>query len=56
MSPEQKPQPDFEQRLLAQLKAVVAERGAAAAAAEAPNAGRRLPGAGAARAWRSAVA
>jgi hypothetical protein len=34
MSPEQKPQPDFEQRLLARLKAVVAERGAAAAAAE----------------------
>jgi hypothetical protein len=35
VSPEQKPQPDFEQRLLARLKAVVAERGAAAAAAEA---------------------
>jgi hypothetical protein len=30
VSPEQKPQPDFEQRLLARLKAVVAERGAAA--------------------------
>jgi hypothetical protein len=35
VSPEQKPRPDFEQRLLARLKAVVAERGAAAAAAEA---------------------
>lgn len=35
MSPEQKQQSDFEQRLLARLKAVVAERGAAAAAAEA---------------------
>ncbi len=35
MSPEQKPKPDFEQRLLARLKAVVAERGEAAAAAEA---------------------
>jgi hypothetical protein len=35
VSPEQKSQPDFEQRLLARLKAVVAERGAAAAAAEA---------------------
>ncbi len=33
MSPEQKPSPDFEQRLLARLKAVVAERGAAAAEA-----------------------
>jgi hypothetical protein len=32
---EQKPLPDFEQRLLTRLKAVVAERGAAAAAAEA---------------------
>jgi len=31
VSPEQKPNPDFEQRLLARLKAVVAERGAAAA-------------------------
>ncbi|HET6998759.1 MAG TPA: hypothetical protein VFI03_09225 [Solirubrobacterales bacterium] len=30
MSQEQKPNPDFEQRLLARLKAVVAERGAAA--------------------------
>lgn len=38
MSPEQKPRPDFEQRLLARLKAVVAERGAAAAAAEAAKA------------------
>jgi len=37
VSPEQKPRPDFEQRLLARLKAVVAERGAAAAAAEAAN-------------------
>lgn len=35
MSQEQKPNPDFEQRLLARLKAVVAERGAAATAAEA---------------------
>jgi hypothetical protein len=35
MSQEQKPRADFEQRLLARLKAVVAERGAAAAAAEA---------------------
>lgn len=35
MSPEQKPQPGFEQRLLERLKAVVAERGEAAAAAEA---------------------
>jgi hypothetical protein len=33
VSPEQKPNPDFEQRLLARLKAVVAERGAAAAEA-----------------------
>jgi hypothetical protein len=38
MTPEQKPRPDFEQRLLARLKAVVAERGAAAAAAEAAEA------------------
>jgi hypothetical protein len=38
MSPEQKPQSDFEQRLLTRLKAVVAERGTAAAAAEAANA------------------
>ncbi len=38
MSPEQKPQPDFEQRLLDRLKAVVAERGAAAKAAEAEEA------------------
>lgn len=49
MSPEQKPQPDFEQRLLARLKAVVAERGAAAADAEAqaqaatPSWRRRAP-------------
>lgn len=35
MSPEQKPKADFERRLLARLKAVVAERGAAASAAEA---------------------
>ena len=35
MSPEQKPQPGFEQRLLERLKAVVAERGEATAAAEA---------------------
>jgi hypothetical protein len=35
VNPEQKPRPEFEQRLLAQLKAVVAERGAAAEAAEA---------------------
>jgi hypothetical protein len=34
VSPEQKPTPDFEQRLLVRLKAVVAERGAAAEAAE----------------------
>ena len=48
---------DFEQRLLARLKAVVAERGAAAAAAR-PRRRRppRPPGAGAARAWRSAPA
>lgn len=38
MSPEQTPQPDFEQRLLARLKAVVAERGAAAVAAAATRA------------------
>jgi hypothetical protein len=39
VSQEQKPNPDFEQRLLARLKAVVAERGAAATeAAEAPAA------------------
>jgi hypothetical protein len=38
VSPEQNPQPDFEQRLLARLKAVVAERGAAASAAEAAGA------------------
>jgi hypothetical protein len=38
VSPEQKPKPDFEQRLLARLKAVVAERGAAVSAAEAPPA------------------
>ena len=35
MSPEQKPQPGFEQRLLERLKAVVAESGEVAAAAEA---------------------
>lgn len=34
MSQEQKPNPDFEQRLLARLKAVVAERGAAATEAQ----------------------
>jgi len=38
MSQEQKPRADFEQRLLARLKAVVAERGEAAAAAEAAGA------------------
>jgi hypothetical protein len=38
VSQEQKPNPDFEQRLLARLKAVVAERGAAAAATEAAEA------------------
>ncbi len=38
MSQEQKPNPDFEQRLLARLKAVVAERGAAATATEAAEA------------------
>ncbi len=46
MSPEQKPKPDFEQRLLARLKAVVAERGAAASAAEAAEAQAATP------AWR----
>ena len=43
MSPEQKPLPDFEQRLLARLKAVVAERGEAAAAAEAARAQDATP-------------
>jgi hypothetical protein len=43
MSPEQKPQPDFEQRLLARLKAVVAERGATATAAEAAKAQAATP-------------
>ena len=43
MSPEQKPRPDFEQRLLARLKAVVAERGAAAEAAEAAKAPAATP-------------
>ena len=43
MNQEQKPQPDFEQRLLARLKAVVAERGEAAAAAEAANAQAATP-------------
>jgi hypothetical protein len=38
VNPEQKPHPDFEQRLLARLKAVVAERGAASAAAGAAEA------------------
>jgi hypothetical protein len=38
VSQEQKPRADFEQRLLDRLKAVVAERGAAAAAAEAAKA------------------
>lgn len=38
MSQEQKPQADFESRLLARLRAVVAERGAAATAAEAAKA------------------
>jgi hypothetical protein len=46
VSPEQKPKPDFEQRLLARLKAVVAERGAAASAAEAAEAQAATP------AWR----
>jgi hypothetical protein len=43
VSPEQKPRPDFEQRLLARLKAVVAERGAAAEAAEAAKAPAATP-------------
>ncbi len=43
MSPEQKPEPNFEQRLLARLKAVVAERGAAASAAEAATAQATTP-------------
>jgi hypothetical protein len=43
VNPEQKPRPDFEQRLLARLKAVVAERGAAAAAAEAAKAPATTP-------------
>jgi hypothetical protein len=43
VSPEQKPKPDFEQRLLARLKAVVAERGAAAEAAEAAKAPAATP-------------
>jgi hypothetical protein len=43
VSPEQKPQPNFEQRLLARLKAVVAERGAAAAAAESASARATTP-------------
>ncbi len=43
MSPEQKPRPDFEHRLLARLKAVVAERGAAATAAEAADAQDATP-------------
>jgi hypothetical protein len=43
VSSEQKPQPDFEQRLLARLKAVVAERGAAASAAEAAKAPAATP-------------
>ena len=43
MNQEQKPLPDFEQRLLARLKAVVAERGAAAAAAEAAEAQAAMP-------------
>ncbi len=38
MTQGQKPKPDFEQRLLTRLKAVVAERGAAAAAGEAAEA------------------
>jgi hypothetical protein len=40
---EQKPLPNFEQRLLARLKAVVAERGAASAAAEAAEAQAAMP-------------
>jgi hypothetical protein len=43
VNPEQKPQPDFEQRLLARLRAVVAERGAAATAAEAAEAQAATP-------------
>ena len=43
MSPDRKPRPDFEQRLLARLKAVVAERGEAAAAAEAAEAQDATP-------------
>jgi hypothetical protein len=44
VSPKQKPQGDFEQRLLARLKTVVAERGAAAsAAAEAAEAQAATP-------------
>lgn len=43
MSQDQKPNPDFEQRLLARLKAVVAERGAAAAAKEAAEAQAASP-------------
>ena len=46
MSPEQKPQSDFEQRLLARLKAVVAERGTTAAAGEAAKTQAATP------AWR----
>jgi hypothetical protein len=46
VSPGQKPKPDFEQRLLARLKAVVVERGAAASAAEAAEAQAATP------AWR----
>jgi hypothetical protein len=40
---EQKPKPDFEHRLLARLKAVVAERGAAAVAVEAAEAQAAAP-------------
>jgi hypothetical protein len=43
VSQKQKSLPDFEQRLLARLKAVVAERGAAAAAAEAAEAQAATP-------------
>jgi len=46
VSQEQKPSPDFEQRLLVRLKAVVAERGAAATAADAAKAQKPSP------AWR----
>jgi hypothetical protein len=42
MTPRQDPRKDFEERLLARLKAVVAERGAAGA--EAPAAGTEMPG------------